>query len=87
MIIVDTSAIVAALDADSADQDSVAKLFLEVEDVLGVSPMVVAEADYLLSTRLGDKAAERFLKDVSSGAYQLLTVDAADIADGLAYGQ
>lgn len=82
MIIVDTSAIVATIDADSTDHRACADTLLEADDVLGVSPMVVAEADYLLSTRLGDRYAAAFLSDVSNGAYQLLPVDTADLAEG-----
>jgi len=47
---------------------------------LVVSPLVVAEADYMLFSRLGDAAARRFANDVASEAYELAEWNAADYA-------
>lgn len=39
--------------------------------LLVVSPLIVAESDYMLATRLGPAAARQFAEDVSVGAYEL----------------
>lgn len=45
-----------------------------------LSPFVLAECDYMLSKRLGTAAAREFLGEVASGAYQLVEIDAGDVA-------
>lgn len=45
------------------------------EDIL-LSPFVLAECDYMLTTRLGNAAAREFLVEVVSGAYQLVVIAA-----------
>jgi uncharacterized protein len=47
---------------------------------LVVSPFVIAELDYLLATRLGIDAELAVLRELSSGAYELPALDAADVA-------
>jgi predicted nucleic acid-binding protein len=42
-----------------------------------VSPLVVAEVDYMLSSRLGRAAASRFASDIASEAYELAEWNAA----------
>ena len=48
-----------------------------------LSPFVLAELDYLLSTRVGRGAQNAFLQEVARGAYQLELFCAADIAQAL----
>jgi hypothetical protein len=62
-IIVDTSAILAIFDESYAEHPAIAQALAMAEDLLVVSPMVVAEADYMLASRLGPKAARRFAAD------------------------
>lgn len=70
-IIVDTSAILALFDESFAEHPAVAQALTNAEDLLVVSPMVVAETEYVLASRLGPKAARRFATDIASEAYDL----------------
>ena len=83
-IIVDTSAIMAIFDESYAEHPAIARLLAEHEDVLVVSPMVIAEADYMLASRLGPKAARRFAADIAGEAYDLAAWASADHAAALA---
>lgn len=69
--VVDTSAIVALHDESYDEHATLAREVTEGDWELVVSPFVVAEADYMLSTRLGPEAARRFSRDVVRGAYRL----------------
>ena len=44
-----------------------------------LSPFVLAELDYLLSTRVGAEAQRALLQEVGQGAYQLEEFNAADV--------
>ncbi|WP_405132806.1 PIN domain-containing protein [Nocardia sp. NBC_01388] len=70
-IIVDTSAILALFDEAYAEHQQLARIIAKADERLVVSPMVVAEADYMLYTRLGSRAAHDFASDVAGGAYDL----------------
>lgn len=70
-IIVDTSAVLAVFDESYAEHAAIARVLEEAGDMLVVSPMVVAEADYMLASRLGPRAARRFAADIASEAYDL----------------
>lgn len=82
-VIVDTSAILAAFDEGYDEHTAVAETMIDPSTLLVVSPMVVAEADYMLLTRLGRKATRQFGGDVAAGAYQLASWDAGDHASAL----
>ena len=83
-IIVDTSAILAIFDESYAEHEAIARALETGEDPLLVSPMVVAEADYMLTSRLGPKAARRFAADIASEAYELAEWTSSDHAAALA---
>ncbi|MGF6880695.1 putative nucleic acid-binding protein [Nocardia sp. GAS34] len=70
-IIVDTSAILALFDESYNEHESLARIVDKADERLVVSPMVVAEVDYMLYTRLGSRAARDFAADVAGGAYDL----------------
>lgn len=82
-IIVDTSAILAIFDEAYAEHRSIAETVQSTRFPLVVSPMVVAEADYILFTRLGATAARRFANDVIAEAYELAEWTAGDHAMAL----
>jgi predicted nucleic acid-binding protein len=90
-IVVDTSAILALFDEAYAEHPDVARIVTSNPGVLAVSPMVVAEADYMLFTRLGTAAARRFAADIADEAYELAEWSASDHAAALdvsaRYGQ
>lgn len=83
-IVVDTSAILAIFDESYPEHPGTAQAVARAEDLLVVSPMVAAEADYMLATRLGPKAARRFAADIANEAYDLAEWSAADHAAALA---
>ena len=82
-LVVDTSAIVASLDEAYAEHEAIAAILASDDGPLIVSPMVVAEADYMLYTRLGAAAARRFAADVAAEAYDLAEWTARDHAAAL----
>ncbi|MEV6137150.1 PIN domain-containing protein [Nocardia sp. NPDC051990] len=79
-LIVDTSAILAVFDEVHPEHSAIARILGEADDLLVVSPFIVAEADYMLSSRLGADAARSFGQDVVTGAYELAEWSAEDHA-------
>jgi uncharacterized protein len=82
-LVVDTSAILASLDEAYAEHEAIAAILATETGPLVISPMVVAEADYMLYTGLGAAAARRFAADVAAEAYELPEWAADDHATAL----
>jgi uncharacterized protein len=82
-LVVDTSAILASLDEAYAEHEAVATALASAAGPLVVSAMVVAEADYMLYTRLGAAAARQFAADVAAEAYELPEWTSAEHAAAL----
>lgn len=83
MILLDTSGLWSALDARQP-QHAVAKAAIRgAGGPLVLSPFVLAELDYLISTRVSPAAARALLDEVGQGAYRLEPMDAADIAEAV----
>lgn len=82
-LIIDTSAVLASLDEAYAEHKAIASALAAEDGPLVVSPMVVAEADYMLYTRLGAPAARQFAADVAAEAYELPEWTADDHAAAL----
>lgn len=82
-VVVDTSAIVASLDESYPEHEDIAAILAAEAGSLVVSAMVVAEADYMLFTRLGAAASRRFGADVAAEAYELAEWTASEQADAL----
>lgn len=80
MIVVDTSAVFAALDRTQRQYNSVSSFLGNSRERLVLSPFVLAELDYLLTRRVGDRAAIELLLDVESGAYLLAEIAPDDVA-------
>lgn len=80
MIVVDTSGVLAVKDEDNPQHGAVADVLHETVEDLLLSPLVLAECDYMLATRLGTVAAREFLGEVANGAYQLVDFDSGDVA-------
>ena len=81
MILVDTSGLLSALDASEPHHQPSARALLQSGGPRLLSPFVLAELDYLLSTRVSSKIARAFLSEVAGGAYQLERFDADDVAE------
>ncbi|MGH2674269.1 MAG: PIN domain-containing protein [Actinomycetota bacterium] len=79
MIVLDTSGLLAALDQGARHHDA-ARAAIETDPgPYLLSPLVLAELDYLIAERMGIAAEIRYLRDVAVGAYQLEPISADDI--------
>ncbi len=80
MILVDTSGLLAALDGSEQNHARAAGALRAAGAPRLLSPFVLAELDYLLSTRVSTRIARTLLDEVAGGAYQLEPFSADDIA-------
>lgn len=80
MIVLDTSGLLAAIDGSQRQHAGSAAAIRASSGPLLLSPFVLAELDYLLSTRVSQEAAAALLDQVAAGAYRLEPMAADDIA-------
>lgn len=71
MILLDTSGLLAAIDAAQPRHEAAAATLLDDPGPLVLSPFILAEIDYLLERRVGPVAQRKLLRDVAAGAYRL----------------
>src|SRR5260221_13723319 len=83
MIIIDTSGLLAATDVAERTHKAAAAALRAAEPPRSLSPFVLAELDYLVTTRVLPVAARRLLGEVASGAYRLEAFDASDLAQAV----
>jgi len=69
MIVADTSAVVALIDADDKHHRSLRRLFEDQPEEWILPWAILPEVDYLLATHVGPKAEDAFLADVAGGAF------------------
>lgn len=79
MIVLDTSGLLAAIDASQRHHRAAVAAIRAAGEPRLLSPFVLAELDYLLATRVSGVAARAFLAEVANGAYQLETFDRDDV--------
>ena len=80
MIIADTSGLIAFFSESGHQHERVASWLDKNDDVMVVSPYVMAELDYLVATRKGVDAELAVLAELSGGAYELATMPTEDVA-------
>jgi predicted nucleic acid-binding protein len=80
MIVLDTGGLYAALDANEALHGRAVAALVSSRPPRLLSPFVLAELDYLVSTRVGHKAEVALVDEVARGAYQLELFAAEDVA-------
>lgn len=80
MILLDTSGLLAALDASQRHHREAAASLAAARPPLLLSPFVLAELDYLIATRVGQAARASLLEEVERGAYLLEAMVRADVA-------
>jgi predicted nucleic acid-binding protein len=68
-LIVDAGALYAQADAEEPRHDAVARVLLAEREALVTTELAVAEADYLILTRLGVGVELAFLEDLALGTY------------------
>ncbi|WP_067471218.1 PIN domain-containing protein [Nocardia amamiensis] len=83
VLVVDTSAILAAFDESYPEHTDIARILTSHNDLLVVSPLIAAEADYMLAARLGTRAARDFARDIATGAYELAEWTSEDHGEAL----
>ena len=79
MILLDTSGLLAAIDEAQSHHSAAAQTLAEVEGPFLLSPFVLAELDYLLATKVGQRAELALLEEVAGGVYKLEAFDDADV--------
>ena len=80
MILLDTSGLLAAIDGSQRDHAAAADVLARSPGPRLLSPFVLAELDYLITTRISPSAARSVLGLVAGGAFRLEPMSAGDIA-------
>lgn len=83
-MLLDTSGLLAALDAAQSRHAEAAASLREATGPLLLSPFVLAELDYLVGGRVGEYARLALLEEVERGAYPLAQFSGDDVAAALA---
>ena len=69
MIVADTGAVVALVDADDRHHEALQELFAADPSQWVIPWAALPEIDYLLATHVGAKAQDAFLADLAQGAF------------------
>lgn len=80
MILLDTSGLLAALDASQRSHRGAAASLAAARPPRLLSPFVLAELDYLITSRVGAAACASLLEEVMRGSYLLEPMTGADVA-------
>ena len=83
MLILDTSGLLAALDEDQRFHAPAREALARYEGALLLSPFILAELDYLVSTRVGRNAEVALLGEVGRGTYRLEPFSEDDVAEAM----
>jgi predicted nucleic acid-binding protein len=81
VIVLDTSGLLAAIDAAQRTHPRCAAVLAKAAGPFLLSPFVLAELDYLLGERVGPAAQDALLGEVERGAYRLEPFNASDVAE------
>lgn len=79
MIVADTGAILALVDADDRHHEALRRLFEADPDAWVLPWAILPEVDYLLMAHVGQKAEEAFLADLAASVYRVEWGDEADL--------
>ena len=79
MIILDTSGLLAAIDASQRSHEAARQALEGSAPPWILSPFVLAELDYLLATRVSQSAERALLGEVGRGVYRLEALEASEI--------
>jgi predicted nucleic acid-binding protein len=79
VIVVDTSGLLAAIDAAQHYHIPARETLESADAPLLLSPFVLAELDYLLATKVGHREQLALLAEVERGAYRLEPFAATDV--------
>jgi predicted nucleic acid-binding protein len=81
VIVLDTSGLLAAYGQDLTGHAPVTEILRADPGPLILSPFVLAELDYLVTTRAGVAAELTVLRDVAAGVYRLADFSSPDVTD------
>lgn len=79
MIVADTGAIVALIDADDRHHGTLRALFEEDPAAWVLPWAILPEVDYLLASHVGKSTQDAFLSDLAAGAFVVEWGDAGDL--------
>lgn len=79
MIVADTGAVIALIDADDRHHQTLRALFTEDPDAWVLPWAILPEVDYLLMTHVSVKAEAAFLADLAAGVYRVEWGEEADV--------
>lgn len=82
-LIADTSGLLAAIDSDQRHHDAAAGFLASETRRRVLSPFVLAELDYLIGEKLGQRAQLSLLEEVARGAYHLAPFSSEDVSDAI----
>jgi len=80
VIVADTGAVLALIDADDRHHEALLELFEEDPEAWVLPWAVLPEVDYLLLTHVSAKAELAFVRDVAEARYNVEWSDDADLA-------
>ncbi len=83
MIILDTSGVYAFKDESADEYPAVRRAVESDPGPFILSPFVLAELDYLVSGRLGQRVERELLEDVANGAYELAEFGPDDVVTAM----
>ena len=79
LLVVDTGVLLAAADAGDPDHAVCASLLADEPGPLLVSPLVVAEAAYLIGRQLGPRAEATFMRSIADGEVSMETLTSTEM--------
>lgn len=79
MIVLDTGGLYALLDSSDNYHEASHRALDGYDGPLLLSPLILAETDYLVSQRLGRRAESAFLAEVTERVYRLVGFDDEDL--------
>lgn len=79
MIVADTGAVLALIDADDRHHAAFRGLFEAAGEPWVLPWAILPEVDYLLATHVGQDAEQAFLADLAAGAYRVEWGSGADL--------
>ncbi len=71
MIVLDTSPILASFDKRDPMHEQVQQVFRDIEEPLITTPLVLAEVDFLVTSRLGINAGIDSLIELAAGKFEI----------------
>jgi uncharacterized protein len=83
VIVLDTSGLLAALDADQRHHDRARQALDADPGPFLLSPFVLAELEYLLLQRVGVDAERALLDEVAAGGYDLVPFGVEEVAEAV----